>query len=69
MSYNFLLLEAFCKSLCILKENKMRIEAEQGAGPAGAPLDLAAVLGSCLGRFVDMSKVMPDMERVAAEWI
>lgn len=45
----------------------MRIEAEQGAGPAGAPLDLAAVLGSCLGRFVDMSKVMPDMERVAAE--
>lgn len=45
----------------------MCIEAEQGAGPAGASLDLAAVLVSCLGRFVDMSNVMPEMERVAAE--
>lgn len=66
MSYNFPLLEASCKSLYILKENKMCIETEQGAGPASVVLNLGAVLISCSRRFVDVSKVMPDMERVAA---
>lgn len=45
----------------------MRIEREQGAGPASVSLNLGAVLISCSGRFVDVSKVMPDMERVVAE--
>lgn len=67
MSYNFPLLEASCKSLYILQENKMCIEREQGSGPACVSLNLGAVLISCSGRFVDVSKVMPDTERVAAE--
>lgn len=45
----------------------MCIETEQGAGPACVSLNLGAVLISCSGRFVDVGKVMPDLERVAAE--
>lgn len=45
----------------------MSIETEQGAGPACVSLNLGVVLISCSGRFVDVGKVMPDMERVAAE--
>jgi len=45
----------------------MCIETEQGAGPASVSLSLGAVLISCSGRFVDVSKAMPDMARVSAE--
>lgn len=47
----------------------MCVQTEQGAGPGCVSLNLGAVLISCSGRFVDVSKVMPDMERVAAECI
>lgn len=45
----------------------MCIETEQGAGPTSVSLSLGAVLISCSGRFVDVSKAMPDMARVSAE--
>lgn len=68
MNYNFPLLVASCKSLYILQEKKKKcIETEQGAGPAFISLNLGALLISCSGRFVDVSKVMPDRERGAAE--
>lgn len=69
MNYNFPLLVASCKSLYILQEKKMCIETEQGAGPACVSLNLGALLISCSGRFVDLSKVMPDVGRGAAELI
>lgn len=47
----------------------MCVQTEQGAGSACVSLNLGAVLISCSGTFVDVSKVMPDMERVAAECI
>lgn len=45
----------------------MCIETEQGAGPACISLNLGSLLISCSGRFVEVSKVMPHMERGAAE--
>lgn len=47
----------------------MCIETEQGAGPACVSLNLGALLISCSGRSVDLSKVMPDVGRGAAELI